>query len=235
MKIYNQQNIFYKNNVAFSAEHRKEVDVFKIAKNDDVFVKTQNILDVALAELEKLKFDKSDIQKIKRYGANIIFKDGAEAVKHAKENNINIKFDNIDNSDTHAQWENSTNSIIINNRYKNTKNLAEIYAISAAILHELSHSKDNDSFSSIQEEINCLGMNVLAFSAFDRKYPELFKNSNSPIIDNGVKLYADLFLGDDKEALKKRIYEKYGNLLLASSNHPASEFAIEILEAKFSK
>ena len=127
----------------------------QISDNSDIFVKKFDSLKYALDCLKELKFNSYDLKKIKDYGVSPIFKDGAEAMEFAKENNIQIVYEPVSCSDVHAQWDNFQNKIIINERYKNTKNLAEIYAISAAILHELSHAKDKDDKSSIQEEINC--------------------------------------------------------------------------------
>jgi len=148
-----------------------------------------------------------------------------------RKNDIEVVFDKVDTDDIHAQWINSQNKIVINEKYRNTRSMAEIYAISAALFHEISHAKDKDSISSIQEEIDCLAMNALAFNVFLNKHPKIFNGNSSPIIKDGVALYTNLFLGDDKQALMKRIKLKYGDLKLESPNHKASEFAKEIINS----
>ena len=157
---------------------------------------------------------------------------GKEAMDYARNSNISIIFGKVDQPDVHAQWVNDKRTIVINDRYKDSKNPAEIYAISAAILHELAHSKDNDGISSIQEEIDCLALNALAYEFYDKKYPKLFKNASAPIIQDGVALYAKLFLENHPQELKERIKLKYGNLSTESPYHPADKFALKISEEK---
>ncbi len=199
--------------------------------NPDVYVKNPDVLDAALNALQEINFEKTDVQKVKKYGVKLIFKNGEEALKYLRENNIEVVFDKVDKDDIHAQWVNSQNKIVINEKYRNTRSMDEIYAISAALFHEISHAKDKDSLSSIQEEIDCLGMNALAFNVFLKKYPKIFNENSSPILKDGVELYTKLFLGDDKQALKKRIKLKYGDLNLESPNHKASKFAKEIINS----
>lgn len=196
--------------------------------NPDVFIRNIDSLEVALDHLRTLKFDADDLKKVQRYGVIPSFKDGAEAVNFAKDNNISMVFGPVFFHDVHAQWLNKTKTIVINDRYQDTRDVADIYAISAALLHELTHAKDGDGESSIQEEINCLGMNALAFSAFRRKNPRIFVDAQSPIIKDGVELYSNLFMGDDESALINRIRLKYGNLPLESGGHKASAFARKI-------
>ena len=195
----------------------------------DMYISSKsNSLNMALNYLENLEFLPEDVTKLNKLGIPLIFKNGKEAVDFAKNNNIPVIYDKVDAEDIHAQWINNRHVIVINDRYKNTKNPAEIYAISAALIHELAHAKDNDSISSVQEETECLAMNALAFNVFKRNNPALFDKNNSPIIDDGVGLYTNLFLGSDKHALIERIRKKYGNLSLESPNHVASELAKEI-------
>ena len=199
--------------------------------NPDVYVKNPDVLGIALNALKEITFSKSDVQKIKRYGGKLIFKNGEEALEYLRDNNIEVVFDKVDRNDIHAQWIDSQNKIVINEKYRNTRSMDEIYAISATLLHEISHAKDKDSKSSIQEEIDCLGMNALAFNVFVKKSPKVFNENSSPIIKDGVALYTNLFLGDDRQALMKRIKQKYGNLSLESPNHKASEFAKNIFNS----
>ena len=218
-----------KSNIANEAMVREVFKDFinpnKPVHNHDVYVKGFDSLKQALDFLAELSFSQKDIDTVKRYGVAPVFKSGAEALLLAQKNNIKIVYDKVSNPDVHAQWVNSDNKVIINDRYKNTKNLAEIYAISAAIFHELSHAKDGDDTTSIQEEINCLGMNALAFNVFRNKRPDLFKNQNAPIIEDGVELYTNLFFGNDENALVKRIKLKYGYLPISNSKHTLSDFA----------
>ncbi|MCQ2957809.1 MAG: hypothetical protein MJ180_02780 [Candidatus Gastranaerophilales bacterium] len=229
MKIYFNQKI---NNLNFNSKRNdlyKDFLPIKPSIPTDVYISNQqNSIDLAIKQLENLEFYKSDVEKLKKLGINLIFKNGKKAVDFAKQSKIPIVFDKVDKDDIHAQWVDARKTIVINERYKDTNNLAEIYAISAAILHELSHAKDNDGYSSIQEELECLGMNALAFNVYKTQHPNLFNKGISPIIDDGVGLYTELFLGNDKKALMDRIKLKYGNLLLESPNHSAGAFAKEI-------
>ena len=192
------------------------------------FTVPKNIINCAVEELNNLSFDKNDLKKFEILGGKLIFKNGKEAVDFSKKNNIKIDFDKMENPSIHAQWSEAQNKIIINNKYKNTNKIAEILAIASSILHELSHAKDNDSTSSIQEEIDCLGMNSLAHSAFSKKYKNVFLGQQSPIIKDGVELYANLYFNDKKENLIKRISKKYGNLPVQSPNHNETPLAKEI-------
>ena len=84
----------------------------------------------------------------------------------------------------------------------------------------------------MQEEINCLGMNALAFNEFRKQRPDLFKNQNAPIIEDGVELYANLFFGNDEKALVERIRLKYGYLPSANSKHTESDFVKKYFTSK---
>ena len=92
----------------------------------------------------------------------------------------------------------------------------------------MAHATDDDSISSIQEEIDCLAMNSLAYKAFSKKYKNVFCGGKSKIIKDGVELYANLFFFDNKNNLIKRISEKYGNLALSSPFHPQSKLSKEV-------
>lgn len=196
--------------------------------NVDRFEKSPNILNLALNLLEQIEFATEDIKRVKRYGARPVFRSGKEAVEFAKVHQIPIIFGKVAQPDVHAQWDNSQKTIVINEMYKNTQNPADLYAISSAILHELSHAKDDDGISSIQEEIDCLAMNAMAFNVYQKRNPELFKGANSPIIKDGVALYTRLFMGDNKAALEERVRMKYGNLPAGSPNHEPQKLALEI-------
>jgi len=219
-------------NISYNANQNLLYKDFLPVKTElpmDLYISNNcNPLDLALKYLSDLEFLPDDVEKVKKLGIRQIFKSGKEAVRFAHENNIPIIFDKVDAEDIHAQWLNNRHVIVINDRYKNTKNPAEVYAISAALIHELAHAKDNDSISSVQEELDCLAMNALAFNVFNKKNPALFAKNNAPIINDGVALYTKLFLNGDRKALVDRIKLKYGDLSLESPNHSASAFAKEI-------
>ena len=139
----------------------------KKIQSGDLHDKNNDTINLALEKLSELNFSKSDIEKVARYGAVPVFKNGKEAIEFAKANSIPIIFGKVDQPDIHAQWVNDKNTIIINESYRFTKSPEIIYAISAAILHELGHAKDADGISSIQEEIDCLSLNALAFNEFN--------------------------------------------------------------------
>lgn len=184
-----------------------------------------NILDAALKSLENVEFNPGDVKQVEKLGARICFKNGKEAVDFARKNKIAIVFDEVDLPDIHAQWSKDRNTIVINQKYKDEKSPDLMLAISASIIHEISHAKDKDYYSSIQEEIDCLAMNSLVFNAYTQKYPNIFDKSTAPIIKDGVALYAKLFFSKDAEGLIKRISDKYGDLPIESPHHAANEIA----------
>ncbi len=194
----------------------------------DKFIVRKDVIKCAIDELDKITFAEEDMNKLVNLGAKVIFKNGHDAVNFSKKNNIKIDFDETENEGIHAQWSKNQNKIIINKKYKNTNKISEILAISASILHELSHAKDNDSISSIQEEIDCLGMNSLAYNAFSKIYKNVFCTTPSKIIKDGVELYAHLYFSYNNKNLINRISEKYGNLSVSSPNHQKTELAQEI-------
>jgi len=200
----------------------------KALPNQDIFEQTSTPISQALKVLETIVFNSEDIKSIENLISTIPFKNGQEAIDYANKEKIKIIFDKVSSPEIHAQWQNWRNTIVINERYQNTKDSAEICAISAAILHELSHAKDKDSISSIQEEIDCLAMNAIAFKILQKQKPELSNKNNSPILSDGVTLYSKLFFDKDKSKLADRIKLKYGSLDIESPNHTAKEFAKEI-------
>lgn len=181
----------------------------------------------ALTELKTLEFDSDDIKYLKNLGVNLPYQSGAEAINFIEKQNIRILFDSPTAQNIHAQYDFGKNTVIINERYKNTQDFATILAISEAILHEAGHAKDNDGDSSIQEEIDFLGMNAIAHRAFLKKYGNIFSDSNEPIIKDGVSLYAKLFFEPDpeKQKLIQRITEKYGDLPSGDRMHPPGAIA----------
>jgi len=192
---------------------------------------TDPVLQQALSRLADVKFLPEDVQALQDMGVNKIFDSGEEALKLLMDKKLKIEFGPLSTPKAHAQWVNSENTVLINEKYRGTKNLAEILAISEAIMHEIGHAKDGDDNSSIQEELDCLALNTLANRYHQQKYPDIYNNnSDSAIINDGVALYTKLFFDSDpkKTALMARIAEKYGDLPVESPNHSASKFAYDI-------
>ncbi len=188
---------------------------------------TDNAIATALTELKGLVFSPQDLHYLKKMGIEAPFVSGREAVDFIEKENIRIIFDTPAEEGVHAQYEYYKNIITINKRYKNTTDFAVMLAIAEAILHETGHAKDKDGNSSIQEELNFLGMNAIAHRAFLKKYGDIFSDSNEPIIKDGVSLYAKLFFDNDpdKRALIARIKQKYGDLPTGDRLHPPGKIA----------
>lgn len=188
---------------------------------------TDNAIATALTELNSLIFSSEDLNYLKNMGIEAPFLSGKEAVDFIEKENIRIIFDTPAEEGVHAQYEFYKNIITINKRYKNTTDFAVMLAIAEAILHETGHAKDKDANSSIQEELNFLGMNAIAHRAFLKKYGDIFSDSAEPIIKDGVSLYAKLFFDSDpeKKALITRIKTKYGDLPAGDRLHPPGKIA----------
>ena len=188
------------------------------------------ILGQAINFLSEVEFSQEDIAHMENMGVNIAFNSGKEAVDYIRDKNISIKFAPLPSLGHHAQFQedNGQKDILINEAYSNTRNFADILAISEAVLHETTHAKDDDVEASIQEEFDALAMNALANRYHSRKYPYVFEASSSNIVNDGVVLYSKLFFDEDpkKTALLKRIDEKYGSLPLESPNHNLKENSI---------
>ncbi len=201
-------------------------------ENTDSCYFSNSTINKALTYLEPIKFDKKDIKHLQSLGVVLPFLSGKEAVEFIKKNNVKIKFDNMTSQSAHAQYNFETNTIKINNKYENTTSEAEILAISEAILHEAGHAKDKDGYSSIQEEIDCLSLNTLAHRNIIKKHKEIFSNSNSPIVKDGVCVYEKLFF--DKNPLKtplvNRLKDKYGELNVGDFKHPPTNIAYKVKE-----
>lgn len=180
------------------------------------------VLEAALSEINDLYFDPADIRYVENMGIELPFKSGRECVDFIKKENIRLIFSKPYERSIHAQYSFDTNAIMINKRYKGTKDYAVVLAIGEAILHEAGHAKDKDGQSSIQEELNFLGMNAIAHRAFIKKYSDVFAKSSAPIINDGVSVYAKLFFEPDpeKKNLIARIKDKYGDLPVGDRLHP---------------
>jgi len=184
----------------------------------------------AVDELGKIKFSQNDILYIKSLGCNPPFENGAQAVDFIKQNNIKINFSKFKLQDVHARWSFDDNTIHINEKYKNLDSFAGILAISEAIFHETGHAKDKDADNSLQEELDCMSLNVLGHRFHKNKYKDIFKGQDSSIFTEGVSLYEKLFFEFDmnKTKLKNRLKEKYGFLKPDSKGHSSSNFARSI-------
>src|SRR5574344_1600175 len=165
----------------------------------------------ACHELDNVEFSQDDIDYVKQMGIVLPFTRGKDAIAFMKANNIKVGFAPIESKQIYAQYDNEKNIIKVNSLYKDSSSLADITAISGAILHELGHAKDKDSQSSIQEEMENLPINALSFRAFKKEYGQLSKDS--PISDVAQK-YSKLFFDENpkKSALIARLADKYGNL-----------------------
>ena len=184
----------------------------------------------ALDELRKVKFNPEDVRHIENMGLEIPFKSGEDAVNFIKQSNLRIDFMDTGADGIHAQYDFRENKIMLNKKYRNTSDTADVLALAEAILHESGHAKDNDSGSSIQEELNNLGMGALAHRFFEKKYPSVFGHANTLIVNDGVNVYARIFFDNDpcKKALKERVQQKYGLLPAGDNLHKASALAFEI-------
>lgn len=191
-----------------------------------------SVIATALSEINELTFAPEDIRYVENMGIRLPFKSGKECVDFIKKENIRLYFAKPFERDVHAQYSFDKNAIMINKRYQNTKDFAVMLAIGEAILHEAGHAKDKDGQSSIQEELNFLGMNAVAHRAFIKKYGKVFSNSTAPIVEDGVSIYAKLFFDPDpdKKQLIARMKQKYGDLPSGDRLHPPGEIARAVLQ-----
>lgn len=191
------------------------------------------VLETALSEISGLSFASEDVRYLQNMGVELPFKSGKDCVDFIKKENIRIYFSKPYDVDIHAQYSFDKNAIMINKRYKDTKDFAVMLAIGEAILHEAGHARDKDGQSSIQEELNFLGMNVVAHRAFLKKYPDIFQDSEEPIIKDGVSVYEKLFFEPDpeKKNLIARIKDKYGDLPTGDTLHPPGVIARSVIRA----
>lgn len=191
---------------------------------------SQDTIARALEELKQIKFDHNDVIYMRAMGVQDIFESGQDAYDFINNNNVQVKFAKFDDPKVHARWVFEQNDILINSDYKKLNDHAAILALSEAILHEAGHAKDLDGMNSIQEELNCLALNVLGHRYHKKNHKHEFMGQTSPLFTEGVTLYNKLFFDFDinKTALKRRIKEKYYDLNPDCTKHKASEFAEEI-------
>lgn len=185
----------------------------------------------ALNELNQVEFLPNDLLYVKSLGANPPFDNGNQAVQWIKDNNVKIVYADFSNPKVHACLDYDKESgfmILINSNYKENCSHADTLAISEAIFHECGHGKDADNENSIQEEFDCLSLNVLAHRAYKKKYPGVYDKADSFLFSEGVSLYPKLFFEFFHTGLKNRIASKYGYLQTGDNKHPATKIAGDI-------
>jgi hypothetical protein len=189
----------------------------------------QAVLGQALALLGQVRHLPGDDDYLKRLGVCPVFQNGQQALQTIRQKGVRVEFGDMGDSPAHAQWIAEQNRIMINQRYRGDSSLATLYAISEALYHEAGHAAGNgDDQSSIQEELNCLALNTLAHRfhrAINPYYGQML--AHSPLLSDGVALYARLFFDPDsqKQALVRRVVQKYGDLPIESSGHPVPSLA----------
>lgn len=215
---------------------QKSVQTPKIEEKKLPWLKDRTI-SAALSELDNISFSEKDLMYLKNMGVNPPFKNGAEVIDFIKKSNVRIRFAKTSSKHIHAQYDYEKNTIYINDLYKNSQDFPVILAIAEAILHEAGHAKDNDSDSSVQEELDFLGMNAVAHRAFLKKYGDIFSESDELIVKDGVIVYSELFFDPDpdKEKLVERMKKKYGYLPDGDYLHPSSKLAKKIKYTDFSQ
>ncbi len=177
----------------------------------------------ALHYLGEVRNLPQDEMALSQMGVNLLFHCGQDALDLIQQKNIKVAFGDMGDSLAHAQWIKDDNLIMINQKYKNDSSWPNLYAISEAIYHEAGHAgRMGDDRSSIQEEIDCLALNTLAYRYHAATNPHyvLISGTNRLIAD-GVALYAKLFFDPDpnKSALVNRVIDKYGFLPTHSPDH----------------
>lgn len=185
----------------------------------------------ALEELKSVEFLPNDFLYMETTGINPPFKNGREAIDWINQSGAKILYADFSSPNVHAclNYNKEDGSIIfINSNYKDNCTHADILAISEAILHECGHGKDFDCENSIQEELNCLSLNVMCHRFYEKKYPGIFKNSDSFLFSQGVSLYPKLFFDFYKTALIQRVAQKYGYLQSGDNKHKAGKLAHSI-------
>jgi hypothetical protein len=182
------------------------------------------IINQALNRLQQIQNPPQQVAELLKLGVVPLFASGQDAMNVIRNKGIRVEFGDMGDSPAHAQWIPENNMIMINAQYRGDQSPSTLYAISEAIYHEAGHAAfGGDGESSIQEELNCLGLNSLAHQYHTDKDPAYAQSSSSsPLIANGVALYARLFFEDPdpkKQALINRVVQKYGDLPLESPNH----------------
>jgi hypothetical protein len=179
-------------------------------------------LQAALKLLGSIQHLPADEGYLRQLGVDPIFKSGADALQLIQQKGIRVEFERLAGN-WHAEWQAEKNRIVVNKIYQGDLSVPTLYGLAAAIYHEAGHAaRLGDNSASTQEEINCLGLNVLAHRYFMATQPAYqFASSQSKLITDGVALYANLFFSPDpnKRKLIQRIYTKYGQLPAQSVDH----------------
>lgn len=180
-------------------------------------------IQAALNLVGQIRHLPGDEAHLRRMGIDIIFQNGAEALNLIRAKNLRVEFGDMGNSKAHAQWIADRNLIMINRKYQGDMSPATLYAISEAIYHEAGHAaRSGDNRASVQEELNCLALNVLGYRYHTAVDPSFaYTASASRLIQDGVALYGRLFFDPDpnKQALVNRVIEKYGMLPPETPDH----------------
>lgn len=178
-----------------------------------------------LAQTENLPQDEAYLAGL---GINIIFRNGREALDLIRQKGISVEFGDLGDDSAHAVWQNDQNRMLVNQKYRGNMSPAILYGIAASIYHEAGHAaRRGDGESSIQEEIDCLALNTMAYRSHVSKDPAYASMSASgphaALLENGVALYPKLFFDPDpyKRRLINRIIQKYGDLPPETPDHPS--------------
>ncbi|MDX2084632.1 MAG: hypothetical protein SFZ03_04510 [Candidatus Melainabacteria bacterium] len=181
-------------------------------------------IQTALGLLSQVTHRPEDIAYLRWLGVDLLYTSGAEALQAIQQRGASVVFGDLGDTTAHAEWRATENRIVINQRYQGDTSPATLYGIAAAIYHEAGHvARLGDGSASVQEEVNCLALNVLAHRYFSQTSPAYqFAASQSRLITDGVALYDRLFFDPsvDKLPLIHRVISKYGMLPLASADHP---------------
>jgi len=191
------------------------------------------MLTKALERLGQIQNRPEDVATLQKLGITPLFNNGQDALRVIRDKNIQVGFGDMGDSPAHAEWQSDKNRIVINQKYKNDNSPENLYAMSEAIYHEAGHAKGNgDDKSSVQEEINCLALNGLGYRYHAANDPAYAASaSKSPLISNGVALYSKLFFEDPdptRQALVRRVADKYGDLSLSSPGHPVRSDGVNL-------
>ncbi|MEB3207093.1 MAG: hypothetical protein VKK59_07095 [Vampirovibrionales bacterium] len=190
--------------------------------NSPTLVANTPELQAALKLLGSIQHLPADEAYLRQLGVDPIFQNGAQALQLIQQKGIRVEFERLAGN-WHAEWQADKHRIVVNKKYQGDLSVPTLYGLAAAIYHEAGHAaRLGDNEASVQEEINCLGLNVLAHRYFMATQPSYqFASSQSKLITDGVALYSNLFFSPDptKHRLIQRIYSKYGQLPPESRDH----------------
>jgi hypothetical protein len=163
-----------------------------------------------------------DLAYLRQMGIEPPFNNGAEALNLILQKGYRVEFGDMGDTTAHAEFRANEGKLIINQRYQNDLSTPTTYGIACAAFHEAGHgARLADDRSSIQEELNCLSLNVIGHRCFAATSPGYkFAASGSRLIKDGVELYANYFFDPDRRKLIYRVMDKYGMLPPQSPDHP---------------